>query len=129
MHQPHSYPRNPIRPSTEGRISITIGKVAVERSRDKARPCHLSGTEVIGENARGLRYARAEFRCEFSTTVFKFGDRLWLNEPLRRLMSVSIFRFSGLTGRRNHYGGEITVCGQLAEVREIMVLQIVPVAE
>src|SRR5271170_3706414 len=40
-------PRNPIRPSPQGRISITIGKVAVEWSRDKARPCHPSGTEVI----------------------------------------------------------------------------------
>jgi hypothetical protein len=44
-------------------------------------------------------------------------------------MSVSIFGFSGLTGRRNHYGGEITVRGQLAEDGKIMVLQIVPVAE
>jgi hypothetical protein len=48
MHEPHSYPQNPIRPSPQGRISITIGKVAVDGRRDKARPCHLSGTEVIG---------------------------------------------------------------------------------
>ncbi len=48
MHEPHSYPHNPIRPSPQGRISITIGKVAVEGRRDKARRCHLSGTEVIG---------------------------------------------------------------------------------
>lgn len=41
-------PKNPIRPSPQGRISITIGKVAVEGRRDKARQCHLGGTEVIG---------------------------------------------------------------------------------
>ncbi len=43
-----TYPQNPNRPSPQGRISITIGKVAVERTPDKARPCHLGGTEVIG---------------------------------------------------------------------------------
>ena len=42
-------PQTSIRPSPQGRISITIGKVAVEERPDKARPCHLSGTEVIGQ--------------------------------------------------------------------------------
>jgi hypothetical protein len=38
--------------SPQGRISITIGKIAVELRPDKARPCHTGGTKVTGA-ARG----------------------------------------------------------------------------
>jgi hypothetical protein len=45
-----SFIRTPIprMPSTAGEISITIGTLAVQDHADKARPCHLAGTEVIG---------------------------------------------------------------------------------
>src|SRR5580693_5908612 len=62
-------PKNPIRPSPQGRISITIGKVAVDWRRDKARPCHRSGTEVIGhETASYVTRNVAQFNKEASQT-------------------------------------------------------------
>ncbi len=46
-----------IGPSPQGRISITIGTLAVESRRDKAHPCHLRGTEVIGQSPQ-VHYLR-----------------------------------------------------------------------
>ena len=50
MHEPHRYPHLN-QPSPQGRISITIGKIAAEGRLDKAHPCHLRGTEVIARYA------------------------------------------------------------------------------
>lgn len=54
------------------------------------------------------------------------GDR---QLPPYWLMSVSIFRLPGLTCGRDHHGGEIAFCRELAERIQIMALQIIPAAE
>ena len=47
MHEPHRHPQTvQIRQSPQGRISITIGKIAAGNRPDKARQCHPDGTEV-----------------------------------------------------------------------------------
>ncbi len=43
-------PEHPIQSSPQGRISITMGKIAVAKKRYKARWCHYAGTEVIGSD-------------------------------------------------------------------------------
>src|SRR5271170_2696785 len=51
-------PNSPNRPSPQGRISITIGKIAVESRAHKAQPCHGGGTEVTGRGDGGNVTAR-----------------------------------------------------------------------
>jgi len=151
-------PKNPIRPSPQGRISITIGKVAVDWRRDKARPCHRSGTEVIGHETasyvtrnvaqgsepdapfgrlRSLRAgsvdSRGSPRSPRQARGRHFAAQKALAQDDRRvlcwLMSVSIFRFSALTWRRNNDGREIAFCGQLSKSGQFKPLQIIPAAE
>jgi hypothetical protein len=50
MHEPHRTPKHPNPKSPQGRISITIGKIAVESGVNKAQECHCGGTEVIGNS-------------------------------------------------------------------------------
>jgi hypothetical protein len=52
-----------------GRISITIGKIAVGGGPDKARPCHPGGTEVIRHGPQ-VHYARVGRKCHFSVSGF-----------------------------------------------------------
>ena len=59
--------------SLQGRISITIGKIAVELRESKAQPCHWNGTKVIGP--RG--YISRE-RCEKVVRGRRFSDHLTL---------------------------------------------------
>jgi hypothetical protein len=46
-------PKPPNRSLPQGRISITIGNIAVDARVYKAHPCHSSGTEVIGNEEMG----------------------------------------------------------------------------
>src|SRR5258708_20807936 len=49
MHEPHRYPQpSQTCSSPQGRISITIGKIAAEPRQHKQPPRHGSGTEVMG---------------------------------------------------------------------------------
>ncbi len=143
MHEPHSYPQKSIRSSPQGRISITIGKVAVEERRDKARRCHPSGTEVIGRETAGYITRERWFDKAASQTrpfgrlrSLRAGSSLRKKRLLRMtnsffasLMSVTTFRFSALTWGRDYDGGEIAFCGQLSESGQIMLLQVIPAAE
>jgi len=58
MHEPHRHPQSN-RPQPQGRISITMGKIAVRRRLHKAQRCHLRSTEVIGHGPQ-VRAMEAE---------------------------------------------------------------------
>jgi hypothetical protein len=113
MHEPHRYPHLN-RPSPQGRISITIGKIAVGRRRDKAHPCHLRGTEVIGRGTAS--YVTQE-------------GRLKVKSAAQSSMGIGIFRFSGLAWGWNYDSGKIAFCSQFPEGRQITELQVIPAAE
>src|ERR1700740_1212641 len=95
--------------SPQGRISITIGKIAVGMRVHKAQPCHGSGTEVMGKwPGSALRESKQ-----------RVAGSVRLRVPC----------FSRLTCGRNYDRGQIVFRGQLTEGGKVAALQVIPVAE
>ncbi len=85
MHEPHRHPQHPNWRSPQGRISITIGKIAVERRLDKAQQCHPGGTQVIGTWTRKLHYGEVNEHpySPVPRSGLRAGPRPWKDYSLR----------------------------------------------
>src|SRR5580698_5351166 len=90
-------PNVPIDCHPQGRISITIGKIAVESKCNKAQPCHSGSTEVtrhgplVPRSERPLRpiFSRASFEKSMPASLSGWESVPTLSElpylPLLRL--------------------------------------------
>ena len=92
MHEPHRNPQPQIKRSPQGRISITIGKIAALCGFHKAHPCHQGGTEVIGKERplpSGWLGAGAAYVSKVQSKVQKNLDLIAVEAQCASFVSTS----------------------------------------